>query len=60
MSKHLVFHDNTFKMLEHFISMVSMTIRSHSACKETEGFHKNPYINNKFLCNSHVTSELFS
>ena len=39
MSKHLVFHDNPFKILEFLISMVSMTIGSHSACKETEGFH---------------------
>ena len=39
MSKQLVFHDNPFKILDIFISLVSMIISSHSACKETEGFH---------------------
>ena len=37
MSKHLGFNADPFKILEFFISMVS--IRSHSACKETDGFH---------------------
>ena len=35
MSKHLVFHADPFKILEFLISMISMTIRSHSACKES-------------------------
>ena len=39
MSKHLVFHADPFKILEFLISMVSMTISSHSAYKETEDFH---------------------
>ena len=39
MSTHLVFHADPFKILEFLISMGSMTIRSHSACKETEDFH---------------------
>ena len=39
MSTHLVFHADSFKILEFLISMGSMTIRSHSACKETEDFH---------------------
>ena len=39
MSKHLGFHADPFKILEFFINMVSMTISSHSACKESEEFH---------------------
>ena len=39
MSKHLGFHADPFKIVEFFISMVSMTISSHSAYKETEDFH---------------------
>ena len=39
MSKHLVFHADPFKILEFLISMGSMTISSHSTCKESEDFH---------------------
>ena len=39
MIKHLIFHADPFKILEFLISMVSMTMSSLSACKETEGFH---------------------
>ena len=39
MSKHLVFHADPFKILEFLISMVSLTISSQSAYKETEEFH---------------------
>ena len=39
MSKYVGFHADPFKILEYLFRMVSMTISSHSACKETEDFH---------------------
>ena len=57
MSKHLIFHGKPLKLLEIFISMVSMSMSSDKTCKETKGFHSIPHINNKFLCETHVNYE---